>query len=308
MQLSGNAPNTRSSKPAWAWIFLIGAFFLTVLVSVWLSSSSREPDPRNTPENLLTNDPGMVVRNLPGLPPLKTELSPDELAFGERQVNQMVADRPALARGVSTNDALWQFCVRAFAGETIGEPILWKNAEPRGDEYQSDHQGPYRGQRGYIRIRKNCAYGSERGQPASCEQLWSCAVFEIENMRNSKAFDALFKMALRGEVSREEWTRENSRLEYEALRRTAEDYRRLWRPLVLAGRVSSTAHLWGANIPQTYESWISRYRDPNSYPWDVYARDYDRQIMPYVRSRMAFRLRAETNRSATSISNRSPPN
>lgn len=271
-------------------------FALIWLVLVWLTSATRHtPDPRNTIENLLARNPSIRAEDLtgsefssagtlPGLPEPKTNLSPAELAFGERQMARMVKDRPELKRYVSRTDAVWQFCVRAFAGEVIGEPIFWENSLPEGYAYLADHQDPYQGRRGNIRIRRTYPSGSESSRPLSCEELWSCAVFEIENIRNYKAFNALFEQALKGALSREDWVRENSRLEYGALRRTAEDFARLWLPLATSRRISSNSELWAVDIPTTYESWISLYRDPAGYPWNAYGRYYDRQIVPYVRS------------------------
>jgi len=279
------------SRPGYrlAWVVLavalatvLAASFL-VLVTRW-----RGADPRNNPERLLAAISKSTDTAFE-LPELHTNLTSADLIFGEQQVSSMVHDRPELARYVSRDCALWQFCVRAFGGEAIGERILWDNNLPAGKEYRSDHMAPYAGQSGRIRIRKNYAAGPERGQALSCEELWSCAVFEIENIRNFRAFLALYYKALNGELSREEWIRANSKLEYGALRRTAGDYRRLWQPLALARQQLSSAEFWGLEIPATYEEWISQYRDPNSYPWDVFGRYYDEQVMPYIRATRARR-------------------
>jgi hypothetical protein len=221
---------------------------------------------------------------VPEPPPLKTNLTAEELAFGREQIARMVKDRPALGRFIHEGDDIWQFCIRSFAGEAIGEPILWNDSEPLGD-YGADHFDPWQGQRGYIRLRKVHAYGEEKGQPASCETLWAGVVFEIENMRNHRAFEALYYRALAGQLSREEFILENTKLEYSALRRSAKDYMRLWRPLARSRHLSDTPYLWGVDAPHTYEEWISLYRDPKSYPWDSFGRYYDQQVVPYLKGR-----------------------
>src|SRR5882724_942113 len=278
-------PYTKPNHSRLAGAALVVACFSLVFVLVWLANN--RPDPRNTPEILLAASPSTNTSDLPQLSEFKTELSSADLAFGEQQVALMVKDRPALARYVSKTDAVWQFCARAFGGQAIGERIFWENSLPGGD-YQSDHQGPYEGKSGYIRIRKNYSSGGNWGQPLTCEELWSCAVFEIENIRNHKAFTALYEMALKGELSREEWIRENSRLEYGALRRTAEDYGQLWVPLEMTRSLPTTRAYWGGNCPPPFEIWISQYRDPDSYPWDVFGQYYDQQIVPYVRRNKQF--------------------
>lgn len=215
---------------------------------------------------------------------LDRELSEAEVAFGAEQVDRMVKDRPEMARSVFKTDALWQFCARCFGGGATGENILWDSALPEDKGYESENLGPFDGRKGFIRIRKIHASTETRGQPLTCEELWCCAVFELENLRNHPAFRALYQMALKGQLTREDWVRENSQLEYTALRRTARDYRALWRPLARARHLSETPSLWGVDCPSTYEAWIIQYTDPNGYPWDAFARYYDQQIVPYLRS------------------------
>jgi len=211
------------------------------------------------------------------LPAAKTNLSAQDLAFGEQQVARMVADRPQMALYVSKSDPLWEFCVRAFAGGFIGERIYWQNDPPESDAL-ADHISPYPGQQPAIRIRRTYPSAPYPAVPFSCEDLWGFAVFELENLRNSPAFLAMGERASEGEASREQYIRELTRLEYYALLRTAQDYGRLWIPIALR-RGLLTPHggrAWGVGAPNTYETWISQYRDPASYPWDCYGRYYDR--------------------------------
>jgi len=221
---------------------------------------------------------------------LTTNLSNADIAFGEAQMDQMIKDRPEFARYVSKHDDVWQFCVRAFAGAAIGEHIIWNNSLPENERYLADHLGPYDGHPGYIQIRKNVASGDRPGRPLTCEELWSCAVFELENIRSHRAFLALYYRALDGKLSREEWIRGCSRLEYEALKRTRNDWVKLWLPLVAARHIRASGYHWGANVPETYEAWISRYWDPNSYPWDVFGDYFDKEMAPFVKYSVARRV------------------
>lgn len=281
------APTKGTQLPAsrhinWlAWLAVIGAASLLLLTCWWLGP--RGPDPRNKISNLIRTN-GSSALNLPGPAVLERELSSAELAFGAEQVDRMVKDRPEMGRAVFKTDDLWQFCARCFGGEAIGETVLWDNALPEQKGYESENDGPSDSRKGYIRIRQIHASAERRGQPLNCEELWSCAVFELENLRNHPACRALYEMALKGQLTREDWVRESSKLEYAALRRTAQDYRALWRPLARTRDLSDTPWLWGVGCPPTYEGWILQYNDPTGYPWDAFARYYDQQIVPYLRS------------------------
>jgi hypothetical protein len=267
-------------------VAVIGVLLLFFCAVLWLVVASRTIFfyPRNTPEVLFSGKSFESLTNLPELADLTTNLSAADLAFGEEQMAKMVKVRPGFTRYISKDDSIWQFCVRAFAGAAIGERILWDNTLPEGNGYRSENLGPYQGHAGFIRIRNNSDSGDDRGRPLSCEELWSCAVFEIENIRNHKAFVVLFYRALDGKLSREEWVRECTRLEYNALQRTKGDFTKLWLPLVGTRFMTITKSFWGADIPDTYEGWISLYRDPNDYPWDVFGDYYDSKIVPYVKS------------------------
>lgn len=270
-------------------LLVVGVLLVSFSAFLWLSVANRtRVDPRNRPELLLAGSSFWAVTNFPELPEPTTNLTAADLAFGEEQMARMVKDRHEMAKYVSSEDAIWQFCLRAFAGQAIGEHILWDSTLPEGEGYNSENLGPYEGQLGFIRIRNNQGAGQERGHPLSCEELWACAVFELENIRNTRGFMALYHQALDGKLSREEWIRGCSRLEYYALKRTSKHFQKLWRPLVKTRPITITKSVWGANVPGTYEEWISLYRDPDSYPWDVYGNYYDRKVVPYLKSRRAW--------------------
>lgn len=252
---------------------------------LWLVVASRTVFfyPQNTPDVLFSGKSFERLTNLPPLAELTTNLSAADLAFGEQQMSKMVKDRPQFLRYISKDDLVWQFCARAFAGAAIGQRIVWDNALPEDHGYRSENLGPYKGRPGFIRIRNISDSGDDRGRPLSCEELWSCAVFELENIRNHHAFMALYYRALGGKLSREEWIRGCTRLEYDAFNRTSKDFAKLWLPLLGTRAISINKSFWGADNPDTYEAWISLYRDPNSYPWDAFGAYYDSQIVPYVK-------------------------
>jgi len=114
--------------------------------------------------------------------------------------------------------------------------------------------------------------------------MWACVVFELENIRGWRADAKLYQMALSGQLTREEWVRESSRLEHSALRRAAADCNLLWRPIARSKHLRTTPGFWGLDTPETYDEWIALYTDPNGYPWNAFGRYYDQQVIPYLRS------------------------
>src|SRR5262249_29526923 len=95
----------------------LGGLGLAVMLLWGLVWSLGRPDPRNNPQTLLAISNGHVSTKLPGLPEPKTNLTAEDIAFGELQTERMVKDRPEMARYVTQTDQVWIFCARAFAGE-----------------------------------------------------------------------------------------------------------------------------------------------------------------------------------------------
>jgi hypothetical protein len=245
--------------------------------------NSRNLRSQNRPELLLGSPVSETARKLPEITGWNTNLTPTDLAFGREHVARMVKDRPHMADSVYESDAIYQFCVRGFAGAATGEPIVWDSTIPEDKECHAEHLRPCEGKRGFIRVRNDYGAGALRGSPLSCQEMWACVVFELENIRSWRADDELYRLALAGGLTREEWIRECSKLEYGALRRTAADWKLVWAPLARTRHLRTTASFWGLNVPPTYEAWITAYTDPSSYPWNPFGRYYDDQVIPYLR-------------------------
>ena len=239
--------------------------------------------------------PGNV--NFPGsagVPPASAETlpnpmahpSPAALAFGEKQVERMVADRPQMKQYVQKGDSVWQYCARQFAGEACGQKITWNPDPPHPpDDYDADHQYPTDTQQGYIRIRRLSGAGAMRGKERNGEDMWQNAIFELNNIRSAKQFDRLFEDALAGKLSKEQWIKGNTQLEYTAYRNSVRIYRILWLPLMRSKGIASNPDLWWPDLPDTYEAWIALYTDKSSYPWDSWGKSYDDDIVPYLKSK-----------------------
>jgi hypothetical protein len=246
----------------------------------WTGAGTRHSQVKNHPAYLVD------VGRVPAAPePLaeKKVLSAEDLAFGEQQVARMVSDRREMRRHVQPSDPIWRYCARAFAGEAAGQRVFWDSAPPL-DGYDADHRWPFGKDPGRIRVRERAAAGAARGNERSCEELWASAVYELENMRSGPAYEQLYRSALRGELTREQWVRENTVLEYLALHRSRRVFESDWRLPSKARGIPSTPSLWGAEVPDTYEAWISEYRDPSGYPWNVWGRYYDEDLEPYARA------------------------
>jgi hypothetical protein len=239
----------------------------------------------NHPDRLITANPIKQASIPPSISKTKPLLASD-LAFGERQVARMTKDRPEMLRYVKKGDPIWSHCARAFAGESIGERVYWDSTPPHTDETPAEHMGPWQGSHGYIRVCGEYKSGYEKGTALTCEELWACASYELENIKGTPGFNKLYNLALSGKLNREQWIRENTRLEYEACKRTQELYRSVWLPAATRQAVPATGRYWFVGLPERYEDWIAMYDDPSGYPWAFFGKYWDDEVMPYLRRTM----------------------
>lgn len=214
--------------------------------------------------------------------PESYKVTPGDLLFGEQQVERMVHDRPEMARMVNSQSPVWKWCVRNFAGVSLGQRIYWNSGKPAPPDSGADHVIPFDGKPGYIRVDEMRRIGTGDAGKASCEELWAKAVFELNNMANDPAFLQIYNDALAGKLDRNRFIERNTRLEYLTELKTELVHKNLWRQS--GSEFSGGSYYWGAYIPDTYEMWISAYTDRTSYPWIPFGSYYDEQVVPYLKS------------------------
>src|ERR1044072_2559658 len=115
-----------------------------------------------------------------------------DLAFGEKQLEQFMIDRPDTAIIIKRNPMFKWMCVWQFAGGLSGDRMYWNNREP---EYSSaDHRPPLYGP-AYVRVTKD--------EPAidKCTML----LFELLNREVDDEYQALIESPADKRKSREEF-------------------------------------------------------------------------------------------------------
>jgi hypothetical protein len=206
------------------------------------------------------------------LPQGKSALSKADLAFGEAQVARMVADRPEMAK-VKPPDPIWRYCVKAFAGEAIGERVYWNPVEPTGG-YSMVYDLPTDGATPCIRFSRTEGWVFDYGTG----EAWYRAAYGLEGLRGYRTLDALRAKGLHGDLSREQWVRSASRLSFEHLKRLNQVYRTYWRPTADSRRLGTPGgNSWATDLPATYKEWFARVSNDG---WSEYGLEYDQNMAP----------------------------
>ncbi len=211
------------------------------------------------------------------------KVSPDDLIFGMEQTDKMMQDRKPMCFLVTKGDPIYNWVSRQFAGEACGERISWNPEEDLGKPsiYKADHCYPSKNEKAYIRIRSNNGNGNFYDE----HSLWESCIFELHNIRSYKGFDKVFHDACNGKVTKEEWLKRNTEIEYKANVRVKDFFYKNWAPFLESKGIDYRKHTWDVEwTPDNYPDWIAAYNDPNGYPWDYWGNYYDTQIVPYLKA------------------------
>lgn len=202
-------------------------------------------------------------------------VTPRAIQHGQEQVRKMLADRPLMAQGIDPSNPMYQWAVRKFAGDELGQPIDWDPAEPAG--FDADHSPPELGRRGCVRIRKDRVESWGIGDAPEFERLWNHAVFELINITASGKNYDLLGGVYAGRIDRDQYVRRMFATELYAAERT----RRFFVDVYLRhnGHPNVPTHpalwyltAWGSDD----ELLQNAYNDRTKYPWIPYRTYFDK--------------------------------
>lgn len=126
------------------------------------------------------------------------------VASGERQIEQLVDDRPSMRGLIPAGHPIQQWVIKKFERGAVGNRIYWDKHEPiHGAEHVYSA-------RSVVRI--------TRDKNVSGRDKWAMLVFELINFERAGLDSALRRKAVRNEIGRTEFTMECMRLEVDALR------------------------------------------------------------------------------------------
>lgn len=206
---------------------------------------------------------------------LQSTLSEEHLAFGCDQVRKMLADRPNMAKGMDEDNVVFQWAARRFAGENLPNKMFWSSLQPVG--WGALHFPPTPNVPGEVQIALEVRnYGDVRS--LGFEELWSRAVFELNNALSAPQFLDLHVRTVEGRVSRDDYVREMFRLEFDATRLTRRYYLDVFAGELQSRGLDSDPILWFFSDAYmgTWEHGLQHFKDRKSYPWSSYGAYYDR--------------------------------
>ena len=131
-------------------------------------------------------------------------LNPSQLAWGESQLEEMLKDRPEMAKYVTRGDDLWDWIVRQFAGEWVHGGVEWDPSEPLPLHDAVSYQAR-KGRKARVlitdwRTTRRFHYGEMKHGP----QMWYQTIFEFSNLKLTWKHLGIDQLALAGKIGEEE--------------------------------------------------------------------------------------------------------
>lgn len=193
---------------------------------------------------------------------------------------QFVSEQGSLKQ-LTPQDLNWEWAARAYGKSINGSAIGWDNHDVANPlQYPGEHVIPCKATKGCIRISETVLDG-QKIRKATFEELWSCCIFELINITNAENFLQIYSSAMKGNVTRKEWVRLNTELEYSALVKLKVFFDKVWAPWSQKNNHRYEALCWTRNTPGSYAEWIGVYQNSTMYQW--WEDYYDNSIVPYLR-------------------------
>ena len=131
--------------------------------------------------------------------------------FGERQISQILEDRPEMRGVVTRNSPIWKFVEERFETGDCGARIYWVSNEPVSGQ-DAEYALRYGNTPTHVFLTsKNTVSGVDK---------WASLVFELHNTENVDAVSELSTDVKKGRVGKSQFVERGIKLEFEALKKT----------------------------------------------------------------------------------------
>ena len=172
-----------------------------------------------------------------------------QTTFGDRQVDQLVDDRPELGPLLADAPEIRSWIAARFNRVASGARLHWDNHPPvsSGSEYIPQRD---------FRSSPPCVRVTDRPDVAAQDKLLML-VFELENVQNTQKVLAVIRNATRSRMDFEVFFETHARLEFEALQRTAEHVEQ-WQAAGWIDDGAGGGKRWQTyrQLPETFEEYF----------------------------------------------------
>jgi hypothetical protein len=154
-----------------------------------------------------------------------------------------------------------------FSGKATEFPILWDTEEPETSD-MAEHRYPWKNKPPYIRVSRKIS---------GRDQL-SGIIFELFNIRYHKKHLRLWKKACKGEIGKQEYSYRSMRLEYRAMKKCKQFFKKNSLIFSTADDSNSKLHKRIMSLTSFREFFAEFQPSKETY----FAKVYDERIVPFL--------------------------
>ena len=182
----------------------------------------------------------------------RTQASPmdsPKTTYGDRQVEQLLDDRPDMRGVFSPASPIYRWVVQQFDSGDQGRRVFWDVQEPASGQ-PAEHMQRYSLYPAYVRV---------SGATSSTGiDKWAMLVYEFHNLQNSPEISTLTQKAAKRSITAAHFAAEATRLEHQALLKTRQFFQK--NPIAGAKPDRDASYAMILNTPETFEE-FNRYLD-----------------------------------------------
>lgn len=198
-----------------------------------------------------------------------------ERSFGERQLDQMLQDRPDMQGIMPESHPVFRWLVDSFNGDRIGQRVYWNAVSPQSGR-PAEHAPAYAHYPPFIAI--------SGGTETTPIDKWASVVFEMHNLENSSEFEATSRSAVEGKLDADAFAEKCVELEFNALEKTMVFFRE--NPLPKSKHGKDVWYIWVTSRLGTFEEYRDAFDIPGTHKsnsnFAYFKEYYNTRIAPYA--------------------------
>jgi len=196
----------------------------------------------------------------------------DVRTFGQRQLEQLLDDRPDMKGILPPGHPVLQWVEKGFNGDRFGQRVYWIADSPRGGSV-SEFWSPDAGNPPFIRL--------SAGTELTPVDRWAALVFEMHNLEGGhERFVDLTDRAAKGLLGGEQYAKDCVEVEFDALKETAAFLRA--NPLPESAHGRDTLYKQHLQDPGTFEKYWKEghVKNERAGNYEHYLNHYQRVLAP----------------------------
>lgn len=240
--------------------FLLGTFWLLTLCFLGCKRTNQEGPELSQVSQRSSSDP-----------------LGHENSFGERQLEQLMSDRPEMQGILPKDHAVYRWLVGSFEKDRTGSRIYWV-ADPTQSGEPAEHAPAHNGYPAYI-----CINAGEDTRPLD---KWSMLVFEMFNIENTESIRLLSELGIAGKIDGDTFARKCVELEFQAALKTKTFLQE--NPLPNPDADKDVQYTWFLSDDERFHDQAKLWDSDSNYLMDTnyrhFKKYFDESIAPYISS------------------------